>query len=123
MAGKHDRGTATCGWCGATIHPGARGPIATWCSSSCRHRAWEQRRAAASGRSAVQVVKRRVEVPVPTPLSRRAWPTTLQELAGQLDDGRIYDRDLAALAAALEKVLGMFERRWAITDPRYRPTW
>ena len=33
-----------------------------WCSSLCRHRAWELTRAAASGHAAVQVVDRVVEV-------------------------------------------------------------
>lgn len=149
----------TCGWCGTRIAPKPRGRLPTWCSSTCRHRAWEQRRAAASGRSAVEVVDRRVEVfvppptppshevpvgpsgtplpaapipsspppsrsersaPAPTPPSRRDWPGVLEELRRQLDDGRVYDRDLIALVQALNGVLEATQSRWSIADPRYR---
>ncbi len=61
----------------------------------------EQERAAASGRSAVEVVERRVEVPTAIPLNRRDWPHVLRELTTQLDNGRAYDRDLATLSAVL----------------------
>src|SRR5919112_1596199 len=95
----------TCGWCGGPITPRSRGPIPKWCSATCRHRAWEQQRAAASGRAAVQVVERRVQVCVPLQPTRRDWPNLLGELTGQLTDGRVYDRDLPGLARALETVL------------------
>ena len=79
-----------CGWCGSLILLPARGRVPKWCSSSCRHRAWELTRAAASGRAAVQVVDRVVEVdrpvtvvqevPVPpSPKGRRGlrcWPSS-----------------------------------------------
>ena len=77
----------------------------------CRHRAWEQSRAANSGRMAVQVVERRVEIRVPLEPTRRDWPRLLGELAGQLDDGRVYDRDLPALGRALDPVLRSYRRR------------
>jgi hypothetical protein len=51
-----DRGSVTCGWCGAGVTVAARGSVPKWCSATCRHRAWEQRRAAASGLVAVEVV-------------------------------------------------------------------
>lgn len=105
------RAATTCGWCGGPIQPKARGRIPTWCSPACRQRAWEQSRAAASGRSAVQVVERRVEVPTRQPLTRRDWPQALQELAQQIDDGRIYDRDLSGLSVALDAVLEAYNRR------------
>jgi hypothetical protein len=35
----------------------------------------------------------------------------LNELAGQLDDGRVYDRALPALARAMEPVLRTYRRR------------
>ena len=35
----------------------------------------------------------------------------LNELARQLDDGRVYDRDLPALAGAIEPVLRTYRRR------------
>jgi hypothetical protein len=112
-----DRRTAAtaCGWCGGPITPGSRGPIPKWCSATCRHRAWEQARAAASGLSAVQIVERRVEVQVPLVPTRRDWPRLLGELAGQLGDGRVYDRDLPALARALQPVLEAYRRRAHLT--------
>jgi hypothetical protein len=100
-----------CGWCGGPIAPRSRGPIPKWCSATCRHRAREQTRAAASGRSAVEVVERRVEVRVPVAPSRRDWPRLLGELARQLDDGRVYDRDLPGVARAVEPVLQAYRRR------------
>ncbi len=126
------RAATTCGWCGGPIQPKDRGRIPTWCSPACRQRAWEQSRAAASGRAAVHVVERRVEVPTRLPLTRRDWPQALQELAQQLDDGRVYDRDLSALSVALDAVLEAYNRRpyvrlraaddrRAIWGPRHTP--
>lgn len=104
-----------CGWCGGPITPRRRGPIPKWCSATCRHRAWEQARAAASGLSAVELVEHRVEVQVPLVPTRRDWPRLLGELAGQLNDGRVYDRDLPALARALQPVLEAYRRRAHLT--------
>lgn len=104
-----------CGWCGGTITPGRRGPIPKWCSATCRHRAWEQTRAAASGLSAVKLVERRVEVQVPLVPTRRDWPRLLGEFVGQLDDGRVYDRNLPALARALPPVLESYRGRAHLT--------
>lgn len=105
------RATArTCGWCAGPISVKATGRLPKWCSSSCRQRAWEQARAAASGLSAVRIVERRVEVPTPVTPTRRDWPPLLQELAGQLGDGRIYDRDIPELAVALDAVLQAVSR-------------
>jgi hypothetical protein len=110
--GPERRTTATnCGWCGGPITPRSRGPIPKWCSATCRHRAWEQSRAATSGRAAVQVVERRVAIRVPLEPTRRDWPRLLSELASQLDDGRVYDRDLPGLGRALEPVLRSYRRR------------
>ena len=119
-AGSRERRTAatTCGWCGGLITPRSRGPIPQWCSATCRHRAWEQTRAATSGRAAVQVVERRVQVRVPLEPTRRDWPKLLGELAGQLNDGRVYDRDLPGLARALEPVLQAYRRRAHRTGAR-----
>ena len=108
-------GATACAWCGGPITPGRRGPIPKWCSATCRHRAWEQTRAAASGLSAVEVVERRVEVQVPLVPTRRDWPTLLSELAGQLNDGRVYDRDLPGLERALQYVLEPYRRRAHLT--------
>jgi hypothetical protein len=103
--------TVLCAWCGAHITPGTRGPLPKWCSDACRHRAWEQTRAAACGRSAVEVVERRVEVPVVLSPTRREWPRVLHELTTQLDDGRLDDRDLASLSEAMASALAALERR------------
>ncbi|SDJ02298.1 hypothetical protein SAMN05444157_1329 [Frankineae bacterium MT45] len=106
----------TCGWCGGPIEYKPRGRIPKWCSAGCRQRAWEQTRAAESGRSAVQVVERRVEIPIEKPAApprtprHTEWIGTLHELAKQLDRGDIYDRDLPDLTVALNQVLASYER-------------
>jgi hypothetical protein len=93
------------------MRPKDRGRIPKWCSASCRQRAWEQARAAASGLAAVRLVERRVEVRTPVSPNRRDWVSVLHELARQLDDGRVYDRDLTDLATALNAVLDAYGRR------------
>lgn len=80
-------------------------------------RAWEQSRAAASGRSAVQIVERHVDVvvkpsaPPPATPQHQDWLPLLLELATQLDNGALYDRDLPALTKSVNHVLGVFARR------------
>jgi hypothetical protein len=64
------------------------------------------------------VVERRVQVRVPLKPTRRDWPLLLGELAGQLNDGRVYDRDLAGLVGALEPVLEAYRRRAHRTGAR-----
>jgi hypothetical protein len=56
----------------------------------------------------VKVVER-IEVTVPP--TRAAWPAALTELARQIDTGRMYDRDLRALAQSLDEVLRALGRR------------
>ncbi len=116
VAGRERRAAArTCGWCGGPITPKSRGPIPKWCSATCRHRAWEQTRATTSDRPAVQMVERVVEVRIPLVPTRRDWPELLTGLAGQLSDGRVYDRDLPGLARHLEDVLQAYRRRARLT--------
>ncbi len=116
MAGRERRAAArACGWCDGPITSKSRGPIPKWCSPTCRHRAWEQKRAAASDRTPVQVVERLVQVRVPLAPARRDWPRLLEELAHQLDDGRVYDRDLSGLAQQLNMVLQAYRRRAHLT--------
>jgi hypothetical protein len=79
--GARRAAAVSCAWCGGAITPRSRGTIPKWCSSGCRRRAWEQGRAAASGRSAVEVVERQVEVRVPVTPTRRDWAPLLSELA------------------------------------------
>ena len=121
-----DRGAVTCAWCGASVTVAKRGRVPKWCSATCRHRAWEQRRAAASGLVAIEVVERPVEVvrtvtkvervvvDVPrtvSPTSTREWAAQLEDLADQLDRGRIYDRDVGALMPAMSALVAAFNRR------------
>ncbi len=116
----------TCGWCGTEVPVPARGRVPKWCSSSCRHRAWEQRRAADSGRSAIEIKDRvvetvrtvtvvqhhRSEVPVPyRPQSAIEYAQVLTELTERLDTGRIYDRDLPVLTPAVTALLDAMRRR------------
>lgn len=120
-------GTVACGWCGATVAVPNRGRTPKWCSAACRHRAWEQRRAAASGRAAIEVVDRPVEVVrtitkmqrviVETPIAVAPqtvyeWSDLLAELTDRLDRGRIYDRDVPALRPAVAALVEAFNRRW-----------
>jgi hypothetical protein len=106
----------TCGWCHRAITPRSRGPIPKWCSATCRHRAWEQTRAATSGRSAIEIVERVVTVPAPAP-RQTAWVDLLRQLAAQVEQGTVYDRHLAAIAAALDDVVGALHGRGRTTQP------
>lgn len=113
--------TITCGWCQAAVPVQGRGRPPKWCSPACRHRAWEQARAAASGRSAVEVVTQLVEVERPVVVTQQVevethptgavWPAALTELARQIEAGRVYDRDLRDLAGSLDLVLSALHRR------------
>ena len=42
--------------------------------------------------------------------SRREWARLLDELARQVEDGRVYDRDLLELSVALSAVLEAFRQ-------------
>ncbi len=119
----------TCSWCGQEVNVPAKGRVPKWCGTSCRHRAWEQHRAAASGRSAVDVVERVVErivtvqLPAPTPTrptppapapatpAGSGWAPLLTELARQLDTGRIYSRDLNTILPVFNQALQALNRR------------
>jgi hypothetical protein len=115
----------TCGWCGSPITLRSRGPIPKWCSATCRHRAWEQARAAASGRSAVQVVERLVAVPAKPPAATRPrqseWVHLLRELTAQLEQGAIYERHVIAIAQGLDEVGRAVRRRSRAAAPRRLP--
>jgi hypothetical protein len=124
VEGSARRTAATaCGWCGGGITQRASGPIPKWCSDTCRKRAWEQKRAAASGRSAVEIVERVVTLPVraapPFPRQHH-WVDMLRALTQQLDGGAVYDRHLLAIAVAAQDVLRAAQRRspGAASDPR-----
>ncbi len=87
-----------CGWCEGPITVAKVGRTPKWCSTSCRHRAWETSRAAASGAVAVRVVDRLVEMQGPAPTVDRGgpssavpkgagWSVVLAELTRQLETG------------------------------------
>lgn len=56
----------------------------------------------------MEIVERQVQVTVSASPSRRDWLGVLRELRRQLDDGRLRDRDLSGLGAALEVVLAAY---------------
>lgn len=105
----------TCGWCATEIVYAGRGRRPKWCSPVCRHRAWEQRRAAHSGLAAITVVDRIVEVErvvtAPRPPRGREWPGVIAQLAREIDAGRVYDRDLPALIDSLDLLDQSIRRR------------
>ena len=115
-----------CGWCRTKVEVPARGRVPKWCSAACRHRAWEQRRAAASGRAVVDVVDRTIEtvktvtvvqhhtreVPVPwRPNSVPEFVDVLADLIRRVDSGRVYDRDLPTLVTAVNATVEALARR------------
>ena len=106
-----------CAWCGVAFAVPARGRLPKWCSGQCRHRAWEQDRAARSGRSAVEVVDREVVVHqiVHAVPRGKEWAEALQALAQQIDTGKVYRRDLAAIEAAIGDVAGALRRSRLVT--------
>jgi hypothetical protein len=127
--------SVACGWCGQDVAVPARGRVPKWCSPACRHRAWEQRRAAASGLAAVEVKDRVVETvktvtvvqhhttEVPVPVlsgSVDEFVEVLADLTRRLDTGRIYDRDLPTLTPAVAELVAALDRR---TARQWRPPW
>ena len=116
-----DRGVVTCGWCSTPITVARVGRMPKWCSAACRHRAWEQRRAAVSGLVAIEVVDRPIEIirevvmtetvpVVVSPTSAHHWSDLLTTLAERLDQGRIYDRDVSELLPAVSALIVAFNR-------------
>ena len=113
--------TLACGWCGQPIALRSTGRLPKWCSPACRHRAWEQRRAARSGLAAIEVVDRIVEIekdvvivraaPRPNPPTRGTWHSALADLTRQVETGRLRDRDLPDLHDALEELQHALTRR------------
>ena len=109
--------TVTCAWCRRTFPLLRTGRLPKYCGDTCRLRAWEYRRALASQRNAVEVVVQTVEMEkrdgaqLTVRRNGPGWVATLAELVHDLDRGRVYDRDLRALAEELQQVLRAFERR------------
>ncbi len=113
--------TVACTWCGSETVVLPVGRVPSWCSNSCRHRAWEQRRAAASGLASREQVERVVEVEVPVTIIKEveievmpkgaSWANALTQLADQLDRGLVYDRDLPDLVTAIDEATAALARR------------
>lgn len=99
-----------------------------WCSSTCRTRASERRRAATDGLAAVKVVDRdveriktvtvvqhhtrKVEVEgVRWPSATGDWAIAIGDLTRRIKTGRDYDRDLESLAGADNDLVGEMVRR------------
>lgn len=110
-----------CGWCGRAVEVPARGRVPSWCSSSCRHRAWEARRAEREQLRDVRVVTRRIEVEKPKlrtvevavpaePRTPDEWATLLKTFATRLAQGRIYRRDLATVEPAVRRLVEVWNR-------------
>ena len=117
-----------CGWCGGPVIVQVRGRMPKWCSSTCRTRASERRRAAADGLAAVKVVERDIEriktvtvvqhhtrqvevEAVRWPSATSDWVTAIRELTRRVETGRVYDRDLEELAGAVNELVGAMVRR------------
>ena len=119
--------TVECGWCGRAVEVPARGRVPSWCSSSCRHRAWEARRVDRERPADVRVVTRTVEVEKPTirmvevpvpaePRTAEDWVVVLDALSTRLAQGRIYRRDLPTLTPAMRRLVEVWNR--TIEQPR-----
>ena len=117
-----------CGWCGGPVILQVRGRMPKWCSSTCRTRASERRRAAADGLAAVKVVERDVEriktvtvvqhhtrqvevEAVRWPSATSDWVMAIRDLTRRVETGRVYDRDLESLADAVNDLVGAMVRR------------
>ncbi|MCA0336974.1 MAG: hypothetical protein LCH66_08915 [Actinobacteria bacterium] len=117
-----------CGWCGGPVIVQVRGRMPKWCSSTCRTRASERRRAAADGLAAVKVVERDIEriktvtvvqhhtrqvevEAVRWPSATSDWVTAIRDLTRRVETGRVYDRDLEELAGAVNELVGAMVRR------------
>jgi hypothetical protein len=122
VAASRREAALNCAWCGGAIAVKATGRLPKWCSAACRQRAWEQSSAAASGRAAVQLVERAIATPVERVRMPRhsEWPDVLRELAAQLDDGRIYARELPNLDRALADVEAALHRQPGYGRPHRR---
>lgn len=110
-----------CGWCGRPVAVPARGRVPSWCSSSCRHRAWEARRANREQTAEVRVVTqtieidrqvvRSVEVPIPSePRNAQEWATLLETFATRLAQRGIHRRDLPTLEPAVQRLAEVWLR-------------
>lgn len=105
--------SVSCVGCGQSVTVRLRGPLPTWCSSTCRHRAWERRRAAAemSASGAAVVLREVVETPVPIAPERSEWVGVLAELTRQIASHALPDGCLVPLYEALTVALNQAAHR------------
>jgi hypothetical protein len=108
LPGQH----VVCLWCRSSVAVRARGPLPKFCSATCRHRAWEQERAARSGRVAVVAVDRFV---IAYPDDIRGWVAHLERLATDVRRGQL---DEAVLVPALDLVYVVIANRQQQDQPR-----
>ena len=123
--------TVPCGWCGRSVAVAGTGRVPKWCSQACRQRAWVHRQAAVNERAVIEVVDHVLEVEIErrVPVVERVevrvqpkgaeWPAVLAQLVKQLDSGRLYERDLQALAVSVSEVLDALTRRLAPARRRW----
>ncbi len=93
-----------CEWCGREVVVAVRGRVPRWCGSGCRHRAWEQHRAAGA------VSPPASQAPASAAPTGPEWPGLLAELSRQLDTGRVEVCDLPAITAELDAALAAINR-------------
>ena len=93
----------SCAGCGAQVPVRGRGPLPRWCSSTCRHRAWEQRRAVSELQAAgsLMVVRETVETPVVIEPERSEWVGVLARLTRQIASHELPDGCLVPVYEAL----------------------
>lgn len=96
-----------CAWCGAPTPVKSRGPLPRFCSANCRHRAWEQERAARDGRAAVATVDRFIAT---YPGDAEAWVKQLDWLAIDVRDGRLAGELLIGPLDAVSAAIAFRER-------------
>jgi len=92
----------------------ARGPLPKFCSATCRHRAWEQERAARDGRVAVVAVDRLV---VAYPHDARGWVKHLERLATDVRRGQLDEVELTAALDLVYAAVARRQRRFPPDDP------
>jgi hypothetical protein len=112
-------GMVACGWCGRPRPVARTGRPPKWCSTACRRAAWTAARAIAAGRlidpadapgQALQPepevvtheVVREVVKEVVRPPGGGQWAGLLWDLAAHADTGRLYQRDVPDVLAALD---------------------
>ena len=110
LPGQH----VACLWCGVSVSVKARGPLPRFCSANCRHRAWEQARAARDGRSAVVAVDR---VLVVYPVNTSGWVTLLERLAQDVQRDNLDDFALTAALGLVHIAIANRPRHDRRVDP------